>query len=182
MIISRQIPDKDALGLPKGVWISEDDFVLWQCAETGYECFIVRNDITFTLCGYVGLPDTHPLHGLAYHDPLFSEQTSEHGISVHGGLTFSDKCTPQPHWFNNMRPASTWAFGFDTAHAFDYAPALVAHTKRLGLSLSPILEQGTYRTLDYVKGETTQLAKQLRSADINIQKMIQKAIQQKETK
>lgn len=182
MIISRQIPDKDALDLPKGVWLDEDDFVLWICAETGYECFLIRNDFTFTLCGYVGLPANHPLHGLHYHDPLFTEHTLGKGIQVHGGLTYAGTYQPQPLYFGDNLPKSTWAFGFDTAHSHDFPPLLSQHMKRMGMQELSFFRKDNYRTIEYVKKEVLLLAKQLRAADIDIQPFLKIATHQKENK
>jgi hypothetical protein len=49
----------------EGPWQSEPDLVEWRDAATGYPCLIVRGSMG-ALCGYVGLPPGHPLHGKPY--------------------------------------------------------------------------------------------------------------------
>lgn len=55
------------------------------------------------LCGYVGVPETHPLYRKTYYDL--------DDIDVHGGLTFSD--------FSSWDEEDVWYFGFDCAHPWD---------------------------------------------------------------
>lgn len=52
-------------------------------------------------CGYVGIPQGHPLYGVHYNDIQ---------ASIHGGLTYSDE-----EWPDN----SKWWVGFDCAHSGD---------------------------------------------------------------
>ena len=58
--------DKSSWGL--GPWMNEPDKKQWQDAETGYPCLIVRNN-GGALCGYVGVPESHPLYGVEYNQP-----------------------------------------------------------------------------------------------------------------
>jgi len=55
-------------------------------------------------CGYVAIPDDHPLHGVDYTD-------IDEELEVHGGLTYSRESltvdTNEPY---------TWWLGFDTNH------------------------------------------------------------------
>lgn len=48
-----------------GPWEQEPDKVTWVDPETDLDCMIVRNHHG-VLCGYVGVPRTHPWHGVAY--------------------------------------------------------------------------------------------------------------------
>jgi hypothetical protein len=70
-----------------GPWVNEPDKIQWQDAETGLPCLIVRNN-GGALCGYVGVPSSHPLHNVHY-----DEASGAADLRVHGGLTFSDFCT-----------------------------------------------------------------------------------------
>lgn len=72
--------DKSAWGA--GPWQDEPDKAQWVDEATGLDCLIVRN-YGGALCGYVGLPESHPLHGADYEKP---------NVDVHGGLTFADGC------------------------------------------------------------------------------------------
>lgn len=56
------------------------------------------------LCGYVGIPKTHPFYGLDYD----SEELND--IIIHGGLTFSSRVDKYP---------DHWILGFDCAHFDD---------------------------------------------------------------
>lgn len=87
--------------------------------ETGYPCLIVRAPVTGALCGYVGVPERHPLYGCPYNEPhdlakKYLDQNEEASVGkrgpmsifcinpespnldvifdVHGSLTFSDFC------------------------------------------------------------------------------------------
>ena len=59
----RDVVDKSQWG--DGPWQSEPDKIQWQDAATGLPCLIVRGPVG-ALCGYVGVPKTHPAYGLHY--------------------------------------------------------------------------------------------------------------------
>lgn len=106
----------------------------------------MRQEHHGALCGYVGVPRTHPLH----RQPV---ETLEPDLEVHGGLTYSGACsgkichTPEPG-----EPDDVWWFGFDCAHAFDIIP---------GMQFGTAGPRYEYRTLEYVTKEVNQLAEQL---------------------
>jgi hypothetical protein len=129
--------------------------------ETGYPLLMVRSDVTGALCGYVGLPPGHPLHGKHYQEV--------DGLTVHWGLTFSDAChegghichVPQPG-----EPADVWWLGFDCGHAGDHCPAMRALLRTLpGVGDRPRFPGESYKTLDYVRSEVEGLAKQLKALE-----------------
>jgi hypothetical protein len=66
----------------RGPWDNEPDKIQWQDEATGLPCLIVRGPVG-ALCGYVGVPSGHPLHGKDYDDAR---------VDVHGGLTFAHGC------------------------------------------------------------------------------------------
>lgn len=74
----------------------------WTDKPTGLEC--AMRQVSYWMCGYVGVPAEHPAHGKDYDD---LEQ-----IEAHGGLTYAGdgivETDPQ-----------LWWLGFDTAHSFD---------------------------------------------------------------
>lgn len=84
---------------PAGPWQDEPDKVQWVDEATGYDCLIVRNH-GGALCGYVGVPEGHPYHGVGYsgcaQKPPCGESYCGHSpdsrTEVHGGLTFADGC------------------------------------------------------------------------------------------
>lgn len=78
--IEYKTKDKSEWG--HGEWQDEPDKVQWRDKATGLPCLIVRNH-SGAWCGYVGLDETHPLHGKGYNDV---------SVDVHGGLTFAGFC------------------------------------------------------------------------------------------
>lgn len=171
-----RIPDKDTLGIQDGVWMSEPDFMLWTCEETGYECIILRSTFSFSLCGYVGIPETHPLFSLHFNDDVFSEYMRSGKFQAHGGLNFSSEAVFSDHISQNFTK-SKWFFGFDCSHLGDFSPAMKANHKKLNIAspfLNELANSGMYRDINYVKKEVISLAKQLKSADLNINKYLER--------
>lgn len=174
-MIKLTIPDKDILPIEDGPWIHETDFVRWICPSSGYECVVVRVGFTFALCGYVGVPDHHPLHGLHYHDDILSEYIGKKAIKVHGGLTYSDTSIANDFAFEK-KPASSWFFGFDCSHSCDISPAIDFCTEKNNpfarlnklMEESPFATHKQYRTMAYVKQQVSSLALQLEAANIDI--------------
>lgn len=145
----REYTTMDRTGWPVGPWDDEPDKVQWQDDETGLPCLAVRNGMG-AWCGYVGVDESHPMHGKDYDDV---------DVEVHGGLTFAGTCQPTTdesvgicHTPGEGEPDHVWWLGFDCAHAGDEVPDLIRH----GLH-----SDGTYRTLDYVRSECRNLARQL---------------------
>jgi thiol-disulfide isomerase/thioredoxin len=170
-MIVKRIPDKDILGLPKGIWLDEPDFLLWTDKDTGYECIVQRVSVTFALCGYVGLPDNHPLFQTHYNDPIFDHCTASHGVFVHGGLTYSDQSS-ELHQIFSKDIKSNWFYGFDCAHCFDKLPALMKLSHNMPEHFSEFFSRGIYRDIDYVKNEVSNLASQLKKADIDVSALL----------
>ena len=140
-------------GWPSGPWDGEPDKVQWPDAATGLPCLVVRNGITGILCGYVGVAPGHPLYGKGYHDVGVD-------VSVHGDLTFADKCNPLEkedegicHVAGPGEPEHVWWFGFDCGHLRD-APPFDPFKFDFGCAT-------TYKTLAFVQDECASLAAQL---------------------
>lgn len=125
--------------LSPGPWTTEPDRA--EFFHAGLPCVIQRVPELFHLCGYVGVPPGHPLHGRNYNE-------TERDIEVHGGLTFSDDSSSS---IGQNGQDDHWWFGFDCAHLGDFCPykdqVLVLHEE--------------YRDIAYVKAETCRLADQL---------------------
>jgi hypothetical protein len=86
-------------------------------------------------------------------------------ISVHGGLTYADRCqgdichVPAPG-----EPDDVWWFGFDCAHCWDVSPGTDALMKKLGSeepNVRRLDDRTMYRDLAYVRAECESLAAQL---------------------
>jgi hypothetical protein len=103
------------------------------------------------------------------------------GVSVHGGLTYASPCqkfeseaeqqlgepdfichTPSPG-----EPDNVWWFGFDTAHAWDYVPGMVAQMREVDSEYDArrakynVEYRETYRGVAFVQNECRDLARQL---------------------
>lgn len=152
----------------------------WQ--SSGYECLMLRSPMQ-AWCGYVSVPAEHPWHGLAHNARvtplpdrsipggiapnvigLFLEALRPESnddtfpldlcIAVHGGITFS---APRNQLRDQPAERTKWTFGFDCGHAGDLQPGL------LSMVSNPSMFKGdSYRDRDYVFGETSRLAAQLR--------------------
>lgn len=148
----------------EGPWNSEPDREEFKHA--GLDCLIQRNRWG-VWCGYVGLPKGHPFYGLSYNDV---------GVSVHGGLTYSEECSGHICHVTEDAEDKVYWFGFDCGHAGDYNPGLIKNDKIIrnlmekeGRLLSSLevsadlarIVHGVYRDQAYVTEETKQLAEQL---------------------
>lgn len=155
-------PDIKRHDWPSGPWDSEPDKLVWIDEATGLDCMIHRNS-SGALCGYVGVPPSHPWHGVGYWEPVDAsdddwvfahERSPDAQVDVHGGLTYASACqgnlchTPQPG-----RPTDVWWFGFDCAHSGDETPLL----RKYG----PAVHYEVYRDVAYVTGQVERLASQL---------------------
>jgi hypothetical protein len=150
-----------------GEWQNEPDKMQWQDEETGLPCLIVRGPAG-ALCGYVGVARGHPWFGVDYsacaQKPTCGEDYCDHGpgstVRVHGGLTYSDKCTESEHGICHVVQSGeddhVWWFGFDCAHYQDFAP------KYHSLPQYRMFDEHTiYRNLSYVKTQIQRLARQI---------------------
>jgi hypothetical protein len=140
---------------------------------TGLACRIIRHPSMLHLCGYVRLPEGHPLHDVPYNaevpqalqkakDALMEQPVGKRGaidvfcmagrgarsgdlFDVHGSITYSGDL---------KRDGGFW-YGFDCSHCDDLSPGLARHYPR---SFADDLQ---YRDIEYVKAECVSLAKQL---------------------
>jgi hypothetical protein len=125
----------------EGPWDGEPDRIEWRKPGSPLPRMAIRNHFG-AWCGYVGVPEGHPLFGKGWDAPECE------AIAVHGGLTYGNACAgnvchvPQPG-----EPDHVWWLGFDCAHCFDHAPGLGVR-----------FEGDTYRDVAYVIAETERLA------------------------
>lgn len=166
--------DKSEWG--EGPWQDEPDKVQWTDKPTGLPCLIVRNELTGSLCGYVGVEPGHPYHGK-------SEDDVE--LDAHGyGVNFSDECSPGEteatgicHVPEPGQSDDVWWFGFDCGHWRDLMPAMEATLNRLDPERQerwaqllsnhpePSWMRNTYKTVKYVQRECRKLAGQLAAVE-----------------
>lgn len=132
----------DRTNWPSGSWDNEPDLFEWEIY--GMPCFVKRNNFG-SWCGYVGLSKDHPLYGISYDDVY-----AKVDIDVHGGLTYSD------FWdLKKSESGEIYWVGFDCCHSNDFSP---------GIKIFGILNSDNYRTMEYTKDETENLAVQLLNA------------------
>lgn len=155
--IEHRYMDKSEWGA--GPWQDEPDKLQFPDPQTGLPCLIVRAPATGSLCGYVGVTAGHPMFERTY--------SADELLTVHGGLTFSDFCSPgEPehgicHVVEAGEDGRVWWLGFDCAHGFDFAPAMEAFTrKHLGENAYRFFG-AKYRDVNYVKRQCASLAAQL---------------------
>lgn len=136
----------DKTSWPDGPWKTEVDQMQWT-SETGFFCAIIRNP-TGALCGYVGIPSSHPAFGRDYN-----------GVDVdcHGGLTWGDSQSFHKKAELEPQDPDIFWFGFDCAHFADFMPNMPLGTSNL--------VPGIYRNMDFVVSEVESLAKQLKELE-----------------
>lgn len=79
-----------------------EEFKTWEHA--GMTCAMQRGRMGIP-CGYVALPEGHPLHGVKY-------QNMDEWPNVHGGVTWTD--------VHSGCPELGWLIGFDMGHDGDF--------------------------------------------------------------
>lgn len=157
-------------GVPEGPWTGEPDKAQWVDAATNLDCLIVRGPLG-ALCGYVGVPFEHPLHGADAGDVLF--------LDVAHGVNYSDLCDDRmmPDGICHVpaagRPANVWWFGFDNGLVLrdvvplhDHMMAELRRTTPVFAEMPPMPEppewlRATYKPLPYVIAQCESLAAQL---------------------
>jgi hypothetical protein len=95
-----------------GIWKTEPDLVEWRSAAVPYPLLIIRGDVG-ALCGYVGVPPSHPFHGRSPRD-----------VGFEFGINWAGPC--DGYRIPTGEPPDCWWFGFDCAHAGNYVPAIAA--------------------------------------------------------
>lgn len=128
-------------------WENEPDLV--EFSVSGIHCLIRRVPMEGGghLCGYIQVPQSHPVHGLTYQDDWEKDLLP----GVHGGWTYSEAGSP-------LREEDTpgeWWIGFDCLHSGDGAPKYIL--QELGTPVKSALA-GTYRDISYVRFELERAA------------------------
>lgn len=143
--IEYRFVDKSAWG--HGPWQLEPDKRQWLDPQTGLPCIVRRSPALGFLCGYVGVPRSHP---------AYRKDCDAVDVSVHGGLTFSDTCSGGDHDIcHKVSPGEdddVWWLGFDCGHFSDATPGMMSLAYR-----------NIYRDFPYVVNECEGLARQLKA-------------------
>jgi len=148
--------------------------------QYGLRCVVLGLDIGHR-CGYVGIPESHPLYGVGYgeesdvlenlHAEVMEGDIGKRGIipilcagdsfrpdvvfDVHGGLTYSGGGGEYP-----VASDGLWWFGFDCGHYGDANDVLLMTGNKAEM-WDRILDDGIVRSTEYVAEEVAGLAKQL---------------------
>ena len=151
--------------LGKGPWVDEPDEVSFEHADM--QCLITRvilrepvpGEVWFGghLCGYVIIPEYHPLFGCKWGCNDLDD------FDVHGGITYSDFFSEEG-----------FMIGFDCGHSRDVVPSMESIREEINFTLKkdhpnafeghPNLEklfQRTYRDIPCVIQECKKLAEQV---------------------
>lgn len=128
-------------------WITEPHQVTWTDEETNLPCVILRHEMGF-LCGYVGIPQDHPMFGLTLKE-------CKNIFRIHGGITEcrylsnEEVLTTWENYHQSKHYLDAWFFSFDCGHYGDFIPG------REDISF------GIYRDIKFVKEQCKLLARQL---------------------
>ena len=135
------IYDQYKLIEPYRPWESEPDNAEWVDENTGLHGRIWRNEITHTLCGYVGVT-SGDLVGVGYSRVHMGDYTPHYGLTYSGKDKGSDD--------------SVWWFGFDCAHSDDFIPGIYIKMRMVNHkgSVERVWPPTTnYRTWEFVDAE-----------------------------
>ena len=139
---------KMKLFYPIRPWENEPDHAEWVQEVSGYKCRISRMEGSGALCGYVGIPKGHRYWGVIYDEG--DAELDAIADDVHGGFTYTEQ--GDDGW---------WYFGFDTAHADDFAPKLVELLIGFGRKDLPFTDCMNYKTWEFVEEQIYWLGKRL---------------------
>lgn len=137
----------------EGPWQSEPDKKQWLDGATGYPCLIVRQIRLGHLCGYVGVPSSHPWF------------EKEPDVSVHGRVNYGDKCAGLIcHEVEEGEDDSVWWIGFDAMHGGDRTMLTDLYAEAFkDLPFFPH-KLDTYKDFAYMENECRSLAQQAKEA------------------
>lgn len=157
-----------------GPWDSEPDSDEWIDEITRLPCAILRHPSFGHLCGYVGVPKGHPLHGKCYNDRVkVPPGAMERSVNVGSDLGYIGLFTASISVSEDQSEADLsmilfchggltyasksetveglWWFGFDTGHCDDMAPDRAR----------PWATDAIYRDMSYVRHQCERLAWQI---------------------
>jgi hypothetical protein len=157
--------DKSSWG--DGEWQNEPDKVQWRDERTGLPCIVRRQPRLGFLCGYVGVPEGHPLYGRECYLP---EVVHDYEINYANACQDGPEAESICHIPEPGEPDHIWWFGFDCAQGMGHAPGLAARDlatfPEWGGEMKDALANGweVYRTLGHVEEQCAVLAVQLAAA------------------
>ncbi len=110
-------------------------------------------------CGYVGVPEGHPLYGHSATEPIkaLNGRTMLASFDVHGCLYFAEGGDDYP--INLIYGPKLWWLGYDCMHYGDCADPEWAEVETVRL-----FDDGTIKSLYYCINECESLARQIKVA------------------
>lgn len=146
----------------KKPWDGEPDYERF--SHAGLECIVIRMGQKRYLCGYVVIPEDHPLHGVDYTETEHDDDLPT--IDVHGGVTYSGGVIADGAEYGDESLGFCW--GFDCAHAGDYSEGVNIARYILGdvhgdMPFGHCGENryGVYRDFEFVRTECRKMADQI---------------------
>lgn len=154
-------------------WLKEPDLV--EFVYNGYDALIVRHPDFGHLCGYVVIPQDHPLYGNNNY-----MQDMNH-LDVHGGITYG-QFQYLTELKDNNKYKDKYLIGFDCAHTWDIQPyydkrqvikdiqkeyvhelndLINKFESTLGIKKDALYEKETYKNIEFVTAELKRLIDQL---------------------
>lgn len=134
--------------------VEHPDKVLETGVQFGYEWAITHNN--GYRCGYVRIPQEHPLYGKDCHDDEVWE------LNIHGGITFGEADKP----CEKEGEDNAWWLGFDCAHAGDAADPDLPGSSHNEIKIQLERPSDSIKTTDYVRKECFSLVEQLKRMPI----------------
>lgn len=124
-------------------FVPKDEVNFTAFMHRGLMCFIFRPQVELNmwhLCGYVVIPEDHPLYTLSMDSVDLLGR-----FNVHGGVSFCD------NFYSSSSHIACRAIGFDCNHGLDLS------------SEDFVFPYAKYRDIQYVIEETKSLAEQIAS-------------------
>lgn len=134
----------DKKHFPDGIWMREPDYCEW--VSHGLSCLTIRDMSLGMWRGFVKLTAEHPMYGKNFKQLL--DENLIDTIEIHGGLSTIGKLPPKYKEQNK----DSWWIGFECTQGEDYLPLL---------NHDDFGTNQTYKTLHFVRKETTYLARVL---------------------
>lgn len=131
----------------------------------GFPVVVLINRSMGSRCGYIGIPFTHP---------LFADQYAAYDLDCHGGVTFAELGV-EHFWigFDCLHMGDARDVSLMDAESLEMHEILTKHRKEAGIEdpfgLNEFIgdsETRTIKSLEYVRTELVELAKQLMNTHV----------------
>jgi len=109
-------------------------------------------------CGYIGIDNRHPCYKLST-----EKIKKKYGLDLeaHGGITYTGLGIPTGEQ-GEQTDKDLWVFGFDTLHAFDYAPGIHQTLKKIKRKGALGADKSAdYKNVEFVQQEVQSMLQQL---------------------